>query len=91
MAVLGNRVIKSIQRGTDVFTSASGEDITITEVDLNKASLNLIGSGPMKYLSSSGISAGAVYAKFTDSTTITTYSYSSLNRCYYSWEVVEYE
>lgn len=91
MAVLGNRVVKSIQRGTDIIFNATGEDITITEVDLNKASLNLIGPGPMKYLSSSSISAGAVYAKFTNSTTITTYSYQSLYRYYYSWEVVEYE
>jgi len=91
MAVLGNRVIKSIQRGNGALVSESSESVTITEIDLNKTFVNILGPGPMRYSSSTNLSGAGVYFRLTNSTTLYVDSTQSVYRLYYSWEIVEYE
>ena len=91
MAVLGNRVIKSIQRGQATLGDDSSSDTdTITAVDLTKSMLNFIGPGSMKITSGTNVAAGGVRAYLSNSTTITVDAQQSLYRCSYSWEVIEY-
>jgi len=91
MAVLGNRVIKSVQRGTDYFADESSSTVTITAVDTAKSSLNMVGSGSTRRTSGTNAEGGMVKLVFTNSTTITGECHTSLYRAYWSWEVVEYE
>tara|TARA_R100001126_G_scaffold97957_1_gene71722 strand:- start:442 stop:717 length:276 start_codon:yes stop_codon:yes gene_type:complete len=91
MAVLGNRVIKSIQRGTSYIADDYSSTVTITAVDTDKSLLSMVGPGSMRRTSGSSAAANAVKLVLTNSTTITADSWSSLYRAYWTWEVVEYE
>ena len=90
MAVLGNKVIESIQRGQAQLEDNSSDTVTITAVDLTKSVLNFIGPGSMRYNTGTNTAAGGVRAYLSNSTTITVDAQGSLYRVTYSWEVIEY-
>ena len=103
MAVLGNRVIKSIQRGT-TGKGGSGGTVTINAVDTDKTMVNVsVATGKQRYINGTdyayqqSIGANVV---LTDSTTLTiangTYDTTSGTGYTFtvptvSYEVVEYE
>ena len=105
MAVLGNRVIKSIQRGSTSVTVASTATATITAVDTSKSFIsasckNGYGSGNISSGDTgAGVSAITAGATLTNSTTLTftAGSYRAYNTSYATatptvyWEVIEYE
>jgi len=91
MAVLGNRVIKSIQRGTDYLADESSSTVTITAVDTDKSALSFVGSGSARRTSGTSAESGMTKGVFTNSTTITGQCHTSIYRAYWSWEVIEYE
>lgn len=103
MAVLGNRVIKSIQRGTTA-KGGGGGTVTINAVDTDKTMVNVsVGTGRQRYINGTdyayqqSIGASVVLTNSTtitiangiyDSTTGTGYTFSVPT---VSYEVVEYE
>jgi hypothetical protein len=91
MAVLGNRVIKSIQRGTGNYADESSDTVTINAVDLDKSFLTFGGPGSMKVTSGTNTAGGSFQATLSNTTTISFYSTGSVYRLYYAWEVIEYE
>ena len=91
MAVLGNRVIKSIQRGTANYSSESTDTVTINAVDLDKEFLTIHGPGSMQITSGTNTAAGSFRATLSNTTTISFYSTASVHSLYYGWEVIEYE
>jgi len=103
MAVLGNRVIKSIQRGVTA-KGGSGGTVTINAVDTAKTMVNVsVANGKQRYINGTdyayqtSISAAVT---LTDSTTLTVVNgtYEDTSGTGYSfnvpsiyYEVVEYE
>jgi hypothetical protein len=103
MAVLGNRVIKSIQRGSTAGSVNSTTAVTISSVDTSKAFVSAsfkngygaggAGGGTADNAVGVSVSGGAA---LTGSTTITIYfgvAYSTSNNSGGTvyWEVIEYE
>jgi|8_EtaG_2_1085327.scaffolds.fasta_scaffold00443_13 hypothetical protein len=91
MPVLGNKVIKSIQRGNANYYNESTDTVSINAVDLDKSFLTFGGPGTMRYTNSTNPQAGTFRAWLNSTTQISFYSTNSIYVLYYSWEVIEYE
>ena len=85
--------VKSVQRGTIVFTSATTAGATITAVDPNKTMLNYLGQNGYYNVTTTNSLDGIGLSRIslTDSTTVTATRYTTSTTGHIvSYEVIEF-